>query len=418
MMEKFSVDHDAFRDEVDDPHDQTCHWCYDEPHLSSWMSDVSSLIWLIGEPGSGKTVMAKHLVELLQRHDGTGKKTIYFFCDNKEKNGYKAAVILRSLIHQCMAIVKSLGRSHVKPTYETYSPLMLDSNFRLGQFFHQMMSDPEPGEWYCIIDAMDDCEDGETKAFLKWVGGEHQAVGGGHPGFLRLLITSRPCEAIRSAISKLKNVEVVHLTDSAGKQLNEADISTYIQDHVRGLEHYPPEMKPDMKKQLVEKAAGNFKCAVSMIHQLGTTPPEGYSALLAGIPSGMETMMDRIVNRARPESLLLIQLLVVVKRPLSVTELVTIITMKESPFTSLLALGSTHDSVLHKIRCTEEALTVRNEQILFFHPSVPAQLLKIWKDTDLADQHLRAAKACLIYLVSTKDSYQPLKGTPESQLQG
>ncbi|OCT47116.1 hypothetical protein CLCR_11257 [Cladophialophora carrionii] len=406
-------DYDQVHHEIKKPHDQTCSWSQHQQDIRSWADDNSSLMWLVGGPGIGKTVLAKYLIKSLQQDGDKGKRTIYFFCDRqKKKDGSKAVFILRSLIYQCMTIAEYLGKRHVKPRYDTYGPHLLKSNGELAKLFFEMMSDPGLGEWYCIIDALDDCEDQETKTLLEGIVAESQGTDGEYPRFLRLLITSRPCGAVRSAILNRKNVRVVHFTDPTGKQLNEADIADYISDHVRQFEHYPEEKKPGVEKQLIEKAGGNFTWTISMIHQLGNKSPDWYNKLLAEIPSGMETMVERIVHRAKPESLLLIQLLAVVQRPLSVTELATLITMKGSPFDDLFALVRTTSamSIRDKIRFGEESLKICDDEILFFHPSMPKQLHKTWTEDVFREMHLKVAEACLIYLISIDDSHKPLQG--------
>ncbi|KIW66036.1 hypothetical protein PV04_08245 [Phialophora macrospora] len=419
MMEAFSkdcdYDYDSFHYDVKRPYGPTCGWSQDQPDINSWLNDTSSLMWLVGGPGIGKTVLARYLIESLRKHDGKGKQTIYFFCDPEKKDGHKAVYILRCLIYQCMTIAKTLGKKHVKPIYERFGPHLLSSNYRLAQLFVNMMSDPGSEEWYCIIDALDDCDEGETKTLLEGIMAKTQGVDGEYPGSLRLLITSRPCRAIKSAISTLQNAKVVHFTDAAGKQLNEADIAAYISDHVAKLDQYATEKKPSMEKQLVKEAAGSFTWTVSMIQQVTNKHPDWYNELLAGIPSEMEAMVKRIVDRATAESVLLLRLLAVVERPLSVTELATLITMNRSPFAILFALGSTAAAIRDKIRFGEEALKTRQDEILFFHPSMPKHLRKIWTEDDFRETHLKVAEACLIYLNSIGDSHKPLQARWKSE---
>jgi ankyrin repeat protein len=417
MMEDFSTDYDVFRSQIERPHDQTCHWSRLEPGVDSWVSESSGLIWLVGGPGTGKSVLARHLVESLTQRDVHGSKTIYFFCDREKKHEHGAAFILRCLIHQCMVFAKSLGKKHVQPRYIEYGPVLLGQKFRLEQIFVKMMSDPGPGEWYCIIDALDNCEEAEAKALLEYFAAETQGHGGQQACSLRFLITSRPSEVIRSTISKLRNATTVHFTNVDGKQLNEADISKYILDHVRNLGQYPEEEQPAMGDDLIEKADGNFTWAVSMIRSLGTAPPDGYSDLLAKLPTGMETMVERIIERARDESLNLLRLLAVVERPLSVTELFTMCTVRGGPFGNLLPSERAKDAIRNRIQHGEEALKLRNDEIVFFHPSVAEKIRKVWTEEEVRETHTKLVEVCLMYLILVGRDHRPIKGKKKSVCQ-
>ncbi|KIW26479.1 uncharacterized protein PV07_09572 [Cladophialophora immunda] len=415
MMQQFGqFNNDGFRYQVECPHGQTLGWSESHPDIKSWLSDSSSLVWIVGNPGAGKTVLAKHLLTTLEDKN---KRTIYFFCDRRKKETSQVVSILTSLIHQCMLQISRLGWGHCKPEYETRGPKLLESTWGLSNIFINMMSDPGPEEWYCIIDALDDCDETETTELFKCLVEKPQASTNNHYQKPRFFITSRPCEAIRSKICKLENAKIVHFTDTDGKQLNESDIKQYIADHVRGFRHYRMDENQRMTTEgdLVEKAAGNFRWTVSMIHLLRKEAPDKYNDLVKSIPAEMKTMVAEIVARAQTQTLSLLGLVAVVQRPLSTAELAAITNLKGSPLANLISLGSTGDEVRDRIRLGEEALKIQGDRIHFFHPSLRDYLLQTWPEDKFQQLHLEVAETCLMYLTSTGESYHPFRESEKAK---
>jgi len=63
----------------------TCEWVEDDEPISSWLgldNRNSSLLWICGGPGTGKTILSAHNIKQLQ----DCHPTAYFFCRLREEH--------------------------------------------------------------------------------------------------------------------------------------------------------------------------------------------------------------------------------------------------------------------------------------------------------------------------------------------
>lgn len=86
-------------------------WVSIQPELDTWLtSDASSLLWISGSPGQGKSVLCKHLLGLLEAKAKdrewitANPSVIYFFCSGQLDAQFKnATTILKTLIVQLLS---------------------------------------------------------------------------------------------------------------------------------------------------------------------------------------------------------------------------------------------------------------------------------------------------------------------------
>jgi Cdc6-like AAA superfamily ATPase len=147
---------------VEDPAPGTLKWVLHNELVSSWISkEESSLIWVRGSPGQGKTVLFKfildHLEELAKSHKSV--KVIYFFFSDRDERFRTISSILRSLLKQLLTISDVFR--HISDIVETDSST--DSEDTLWEILEAIFHAPIFSKIYCVIDALDECDEGSRE---------------------------------------------------------------------------------------------------------------------------------------------------------------------------------------------------------------------------------------------------------------
>jgi ABC-type dipeptide/oligopeptide/nickel transport system ATPase component len=138
----YTADYNAYDAEVDDPYEQTCKWLEDCSEFKIWSTTTQGVLYVVGEPGTGKSVLAKYLLKTLCSDNQPPKHVIHFFCDagradSRDPGKQPTAVYaLRNLIHQCLIHTseddaKSSYTQHVKKAKNVWGEGLLDSQTQL-----------------------------------------------------------------------------------------------------------------------------------------------------------------------------------------------------------------------------------------------------------------------------------------------
>ncbi|KEF52818.1 uncharacterized protein A1O9_11235 [Exophiala aquamarina CBS 119918] len=388
------IDYDAFQEKVKDPHTGTCKWFTERKAYGAASTTVPSLLCLIGSPGAGKTVLAKHLVTT------SNSKTIYFFCDGKNREYNTAISILLSLIHQCVMMEARCGEQ-VNAMYRRWHSVLSTSYGRLGDLFGMIMStsDPDKNEstWSCIIDGLDHCEAPEREkllhVFAKGFEVDNSAWN------LRLLIFSRPCEEIKTKIQTWENTRIQTFTDEAGSISNQSDIAKYIDDKVSMFQHYTLEEQTKTIENLKSTVKGSFEYCVRIIEALKHSSPD-YAYKLSDIPlPSMDEMLEDVLDRTNPKQIALLQMLAILERAPSVEAFNAISQIRDGPFSEFFDFGGKADTIDHILLC-EAALRVSNGNMHFAHPTMKEYIRKQMTESEVQQIHGKVAQTCLLYLAT------------------
>ena len=230
-------DYESHKARVPDRVDGTCRWVLVHPHFRYWWRSSSSrLLWVSADPGCGKSVLAKSLIdkdlESTERHT-----TCYFFFKDDNAEQTSATNAICAILHQLFRQKQSL-LSHAMSDYR-------DNGFKLSRLFERLWSilkeaaaDSEAGTIVCIIDALDECEESSRTRLLKYLDHFYNDTSGNDRKDIKLkiLITSRPYfhieRDLRDLISKYP---VIRLAGEAETQSISREINLVINVEVRKL---------------------------------------------------------------------------------------------------------------------------------------------------------------------------------------
>ncbi|EJP69828.1 vegetative incompatibility protein HET-E-1 [Beauveria bassiana ARSEF 2860] len=237
----------------------TCKWILGTEHLTAWLgsrnnqdfeSHASQVLWLHGNPGTGKSTLAIFLTDVLSIwFSATDEKTLaYFFCDSAFDTRRTATSVVRGLLLQLIQQHPPLLR-HVLQKYNERKAKLFESFDALWAIFIKVAADKNTGRKYFIIDALYECEVDSQKTLL------HQLRDTFHspdaPSNVQILVTSRPYPEIRKYLGIFSCVDFACFPDA------KRDIDQCIKKRVAQLP-YTEKIKERVTDILRYKAAGTF----------------------------------------------------------------------------------------------------------------------------------------------------------------
>lgn len=231
----------------------TCRWVLDHPKYLAWKQSTNNLLWISADPGCGKSVLSRALVDerLVVPESGTTTVCYYFFKDD-DAGRQGAANALSSILHQIFT---------AKPLLLRYAMKSFDGH---GTRLNEMLStlwdiletagDSEAGEIVCVLDALDECRDMDRKILIRKIGGLY-LDNEWSTARLKFLMTSRPYSDIENAFGyEINNLDSISLRGEHEIEHISREINMVIDDKVpricRARRHPLPE---PLQVLLIEK---------------------------------------------------------------------------------------------------------------------------------------------------------------------
>ena len=209
------VDYAHYKRQIPQRHHNTCKWFLNDATYLYWLeTDVSILLWLTADPGCGKSVLARSLVDNFMDIVGTTAHVCYFFF----KVGIGATGALASLLHQIFIKNPNLLRRHGLPGYHRGVDSFGSRLELLWETFVAVCQDPDREDIICILDALDECDalDREILAVrLNELVAHHLGV-----HHVKILITCRPNECIVKVATDIDVDKTVLFLDLRGETAN------------------------------------------------------------------------------------------------------------------------------------------------------------------------------------------------------
>ncbi|KAK1765324.1 ankyrin repeat-containing domain protein [Phialemonium atrogriseum] len=231
------LDASPYRDRKDRNPDRvpgTCGWFVSHELFREWQASKSSrMLWVSADPGCGKSVLAKHLVDSILPTTESRTTCYFFFKDDfEDQRSVVSAIrcILRQLFIQRRILLSDKILDHFEVGGET-----LSSSF--GELWDTLINaaeDQNAGEIVCLLDAVDECEEqGRSqlaKALCKLYGSRRNFN-------LKFLLTSRPYAGISLGFRPLEipGLPVIHLSGEDDVEM--AKISREIDAFIKARVH-------------------------------------------------------------------------------------------------------------------------------------------------------------------------------------
>ncbi|KAL7905136.1 hypothetical protein GGI35DRAFT_471997 [Trichoderma velutinum] len=218
----------------------TCEWFTHHDNFHRWQDSMSSsMLWVSANPGCGKSVLAKYLVDKLKTTEL--RTTCYFFFKDDFEDQRSAKAALSCILHQLFIQREHLLSAEIVKRFMSYKALRASSYHELWELWDilTMIAQKEnAGEIICILDAFDECIIHERQELAKILREFYGSNGDTKQMTnLKFLITSRPYDTIRRDLIRpfeIQDCPVIHLKGEGDAEVEKivGEISLYIRDKV------------------------------------------------------------------------------------------------------------------------------------------------------------------------------------------
>lgn len=134
----------------------TCRWAFrSSEYIRWWESKCNDLLWVSADPGCGKSVLARSIIDdYLETSHPTVRICYFFFKDNDDQNNLATA--LCSVLYQLFSQHSDL-LTYAIPSWEKNGGTLRQEVDELWRILIAAISADISCKTICIFDALDEC---------------------------------------------------------------------------------------------------------------------------------------------------------------------------------------------------------------------------------------------------------------------
>lgn len=190
----------------------TCQWVLTHDQYGKWSQNPhSDLLWISADPGCGKSVLARKLIDQDLRNESAHTVCYFFFKDNEDQNSLPTA--LCSILHQLFASQPELIKYALK-AWCIHGRGIQSEREELWRILLEAVSDPQSHKVVCVFDALDECREDHRERFISMLSKFYQNIHSNpaKKGHFKILVTSRPYDEIQYSFEKIPpSLPTIHL---------------------------------------------------------------------------------------------------------------------------------------------------------------------------------------------------------------
>ncbi|KAL9625276.1 MAG: hypothetical protein Q9160_000678 [Pyrenula sp. 1 TL-2023] len=312
----------------------TCLWALESQQFQNWRSsERSGLLWISADPGCGKSVLAKSLIDLELRTSDEHTTCYLFFKDNEEQN--KVAIALCAILHQLFSERPELLR-HAVTVWDQKKNTLTKNIHELWKIFTEASRDEKANRIICIFDALNECHMQERYILIRYLIDFYKESCHKNNGHcpLQILVTSRPYFDIEVEFQEAVTAfPTSRLQGELENSIIQMEIDLVIESDVAQLAKQP-QLDDNMRSAIVAKLRNMKHRTYLWLYLVMNEMRERFSRkakkmneILDQVPKSVEdayeALLDRNVQKPedRSEAQALLHLVVAAKRPLTLQEM-------------------------------------------------------------------------------------------------
>ena len=304
-------------------------------------SSKDDLLWISADPGCGKSVLSKSLIDQELQNTSTHTVCYFFFKDNQEQD--RLATALCALLHQLFAGQRHLLR-HATAAWDNSGTKIQQEVDELWRILLAAGTDPEAHHVTCVLDALDECRQDDRRSLIQRLSKFYVESSARKPrrGHLRFLVTSRPYIDIELDFKEIpSSLPAIRLLGEKENDNIHDEIDLVIRQRVARLSKDLP-LDPGTTERLLRKLLSMEHRTYLWLHLAVEDFSKTYRKSLwpeqepiDSLPSTVEDAYERILTSvpAEQKDLVTTILCIVVgaRRPLTTLEMAVALGLATSP---------------------------------------------------------------------------------------
>lgn len=310
---------------------ETCQWVLNHPQYQRWNeSATDDLLWISADPGCGKSVLSKSLVDERLMSDAAGSTICYFFFkDNDEQNSL--ATGLCALLHQLFQHRPHLLR-HAVPAWNSDGSKLQQETDKLWCILLAATSDAAAHNTICVLDALDECKDGDRSNLIEKLAQFHKNAADfqhDRQSWLKFIVTSRPYDDIQRGFQHIPpSLPAIRLRGEEENEQIHVEINRVIKIKMLKLAReldLRESTSLRLEQTLLAMEHRTYLWLHLAIDDIRTTLQDSLEPdeePIESVPSSVEAAYEKILSRVpearRQKVMLILKIIVGVRRPLAV----------------------------------------------------------------------------------------------------
>ncbi|KAH8826192.1 ankyrin repeat-containing domain protein [Flagelloscypha sp. PMI_526] len=298
----------------------TCGWFWDHQKVRKWKT-TGGIFWCHAGMGTGKTIIASHVIEILKNIPDECFVAYYYF-EFTNPSTLSEEALFRSIVSQLSYTSENITRQ----LYQHHQNGLLQPQLKsLHKALHDLIV-MATRPIYIIVEALDELPLPQRRYLLEsLLDLSPLASAGAH-----VMVTSRNEVDIHHSFS-----EKVSLDVPIGKEMVHRDIISFVDQQLaaKKWDSWPEDIVLEMRNTLIDKADGMFRmvaCQVEVLNQTQSTQDMWHA--LASLPATLGETYLYILNSIPPNlqsrAHTLLCILSVASEPVSVSELAELLAVE------------------------------------------------------------------------------------------
>ncbi|KAH7322566.1 hypothetical protein B0I35DRAFT_183940 [Stachybotrys elegans] len=318
--------YESYKDRVEERVDGTCMWFLEHENFQKWLKQESGPLLVSADPGCGKSVLAKYLIDHYLPRSAT---ICYYFFKDQDQNTVRQA--LCALLHQLLTKKPSLIE-HAISQYDKKGKGLINSTKSLWEVLQIAVKDPQAGPIIIVLDALDECAQSEFEDLIRNIERQFPSDHFDH-GKLKYILTCRPYDQIVSEFSNLlhsfPNIRIPGEEESETISQEVNHVITCRINQLSTTKRLNSDIKSHLEKRLQETSHRTYLWVHLVFDYLEGVDfkktLKGLESTMTTLPKSVNEAYEKILNKSNDKERRMVRkvlsVILAASRPLTLSEM-------------------------------------------------------------------------------------------------